>query len=247
MDDKLAVTKKLNDFFKKDEVIFREGDKGNEMYIIQSGKVEVIKDTGKEQVVLATLKPKAFFGEMALFGDPYRSATVRAAEDTKMIVINKEILDSQLQKVPEWFVSILKTLISRLRETNKRIKSRFNIGAEFSILKTIYFLMKSLEKSSNEGLSLKKACDECCNVLAISEEEFNKKLKTLMFVRLVKFSEPKDLLLIPDENMLKDFLAFLRSKSDEDEKKEEESEIFADEKSNIMFEKIYKLLSHKKL
>ena len=68
-----------------------------------------------------------------------------------------------------------------------------------------------------------------------------------MFVRLVKFSESKDLLLIPDENMLKDFMAFLRRKSDENGKEEEESEIFADEKSNIMFEKIYKLLSHKKL
>jgi len=247
MGDKLVVTKPLDDFFKKGEVIFREGDKGDEMYIIQSGKVEVIKDTGKEEVVLATLKPKAFFGEMALFGDPHRSATVRAAEDTKMIVINKEILDSQLEKVPEWFVSILKTLISRLRETNKRIKSRFKIGPEFSILKTIYFLTKSSGKSSDEGVSLKKACDECCNVLAISEEEFNKKLKTLMFVGLVKFSESKDLLLITDENMLKDFLAYLRRKSDENGKEVEKSEIFADEKSYIMFEKIYKLLSHKKL
>jgi len=247
MSDKVLVKENLKDFFKKGEVIFNEGDKGNAMYIMQSGKVDVIKKTGKEEVVLATLEPKSFFGEMALFGDPHRSATIRAAEDTKIIVITKEILDSQFENVPEWFVSMLKTLVGRLRETNKRIKFRFRIGLEFSILKTIYLYVKELKNSGSEDqhVSFKKIQAECCNLLAISENEFIEKMKSLMFVGLIKFSEPKDLIIIPDENKLKNFMAFLRDKSEKDE--EDNLDTVGPSDADVVFEKIYNLLYKKKL
>lgn len=239
----------MKDFFKKGENIVREGDTGNEMYIIQSGKVEVIKNTGKEDVVLATLEPKAFFGEMALFGDPHRSATIRAAEDTKMVVINREILDSQLEKVPEWFVSILKSLVEKLREANKSLKSRFRIGPEFSIMKAVYlFGKKSGEESGNEmTMSFKEARAECSSSLAISEEEFSAKLKKLMFVRLVKFSEPKDMLVIPDIARLKDFMTFLRNKSTHSDDGSADYVSMGSDDSKEAYEKIYKLLIGKKL
>ena len=236
----------MKDFFKKGENIFHEGDTGNEMYVIKSGKVEVIKKTGKEEIVLATLDAKVFFGEMALFGDPHRSATIRAAEDTKMIVITREILDSQLKNVPEWFVSILKTLVGRLRATNKRIKSRFAIGLDFSLLKVIVFLDKVAKEDGENELSLKKAQIDCCNVLGISEEEFKRKLKTLMFVGMVRFSEPKDRLIIPDEDKLKDFIVFMRNKSGKDEQDEEEVD-FGGGDDTAKFEKIFKLISHQKM
>ena len=51
------------------EYIFREGDTGSEVYIIQSGTVEVVKGLEDSEVVLAALKKGEFFGEMALFGD----------------------------------------------------------------------------------------------------------------------------------------------------------------------------------
>ncbi len=237
----------MKDFFKKGENVFREGEKGNEMYILQSGKVEVIKNTGKEDIVLATLEPKAFFGEMALFGDPSRSATIRASEDTKMVVITRKILDSQLEKVPEWFVSILKSLVGRLREANRSVKSRFRMGPEFSILKGIYLFGKRAgEQTGNEmTMSFKKACEECSNTLAISEKEFKAKLKKLMFVRLVRFSEPKDILMIPDAVKLKEFMTFLRNKSSESEG--EDLGAFGSDDGKEAFEKMYNLLIGKKL
>ena len=237
----------MKDFFKKGENVFREGEKGNEMYILQSGKVEVVKNTGKEDIILATLEPKAFFGEMALFGDPHRSATIRASEDTKMVVITREILDSQLEKVPEWFVSMLKSLVERLREANQSVKSRFRMGPEFSILKGVYLFGKRTgEQTGNEiSMSFKNACVECSNTLAISEDEFKAKLKKLMFVRLVRFSEPKDILMIPDVSKLKDFMTFLRNKSNESES--EDLGVLGADDTKDTFEKIYNLLIGKKL
>ncbi len=249
MSDKVLVKKKLKDFYKKGEVIFREGDIGHEMYIIKRGKVEVVKKTKKGDVVLATLEPKSFFGEMALFGDPHRSATIKAAIDTQMLVINEEILDSQLEKVPEWFVSMLRTLIERLRETNKRIKSRYKIGLEFSILKTVYFLSKYLNNSSDGDMpiSYKKVCEECCKILSLSESDFLEKMKSLMFVGMVKFNETRDIFIIPNEEKLKGFMAFLRNINTENEKGDDDLAILSEDESNVAFERIYKLLCKKKL
>ena len=86
-----------------------------------------------------------------------------------------------------------------------------------------------------------------CNILAISEEEFDNNIKMLMFVGMVKFSKPKDFLLIPDENKLKDFMAFLRNKVDETAEEGEELGITGDKESDERFEKIYNVLCRKKL
>ena len=84
------IAPKVKDFFKTGEIVFREGEDGNEMYIIQTGKVEVLKSTGDEEVVLATLEPKAFFGEMALISEKPRNASTQAAEETEAFKLNKD-------------------------------------------------------------------------------------------------------------------------------------------------------------
>jgi len=244
---KAVVVKKLRDFFKKGELIVREGEEGGEMYIIKSGKVEVVKKTGDEEVVLATLEPKAFFGEMALFGDPKRSATIRAAEDTEMLVINKEMLDSQLERVPHWFTSILKNLVDRLRAANQAIRSRFKVSFEYSVLTIINLQAKvrGEDKGSGYILELESCKRECSEVLGITEEEFMEKLKNLSFIGIVKYSEPKDQIIIPDRIKLHNFLAYLKAKctggTEEDTKA-----VVQDENMHSYFEKIYKLLFRRK-
>lgn len=77
------------------EYIFREGDTGSEVYIIQSGTVEVIKDLEDAEVILATLKKGDFFGEMALFGDNKRSASIRAKTPTALVIISEPVFRTQ--------------------------------------------------------------------------------------------------------------------------------------------------------
>jgi len=109
--------------YKKDDVIFKEGDRGNEMYIIQNGKVGLFKDAKDETVKLSVLGKNSFFGEMALFGIPHRSATARAVENSDLLVISKELFEYQIDKIPSWFVTMFKALIERLRKANEIIGS----------------------------------------------------------------------------------------------------------------------------
>lgn len=108
--------------FKKGETIFTQGDDGAEMYIIQKGAVNLTMHISADKTIpLANLGPKKFFGEMALFENPKRTATAVAVEDTELLVINKHTMKLLLSKLPPWFVTILSTTIVRLREADSKL------------------------------------------------------------------------------------------------------------------------------
>lgn len=107
--------------YKEGEIIFRENDIGSEMFIIMSGKVEISRKNNGSHVILEVLSPKSFFGEMALFAHHKRIATATALEDSSLIVITKQMLDTQLRNVPEWFVIMFKALVQRLEKADKRL------------------------------------------------------------------------------------------------------------------------------
>ena len=70
--------------FSKGAMVFREGDLGDEMYIIRSGHVEVVRSMGDGEVVLEDMHENEFFGEMSLFGEPKRGVGVRATRPTEL-------------------------------------------------------------------------------------------------------------------------------------------------------------------
>ena len=74
--------------YRAGDTVVREGDKGDEMYIVRSGKVRIFQGRGPEAVTLAVLGPGEYLGEMALLGDYTRSATATAECDTEVTVID---------------------------------------------------------------------------------------------------------------------------------------------------------------
>ncbi len=113
---------KKTETYKAGDIIFRDGESGEEMFIIQKGKVGIFKHTAAGEVQLAELSVGSFFGEMALMGNPKRSAAAKAVTDTELLVVNKELFEFQLSKIPSWFVTLFKTTIDRLRHANDMIK-----------------------------------------------------------------------------------------------------------------------------
>ena len=74
--------------FPQGTVLFREGETGREMYVIQSGKVSISKRAGESQKVLTILGAGEFFGEMSILNNKPRSASASCEEDTKLLVID---------------------------------------------------------------------------------------------------------------------------------------------------------------
>ena len=103
------------------EVLFKEGDKGEEMYLIKSGKVEISNNAGGVKKVLAELSEGSFLGEMAIVDDAPRSAAATALSEVSLLILDRAAFKAQLQENPmvEYLIS---SLVKRLRETNEQVK-----------------------------------------------------------------------------------------------------------------------------
>lgn len=98
------------------DIIFSEGEIGTEMYILQSGTVELLKEIGGETRVLATLEKGDFFGEMSVLEDLPRTASARAKTDVELVRINGATFDAMLKSNTEIAVRMMRKLSRRLRE-----------------------------------------------------------------------------------------------------------------------------------
>ncbi|HCJ67271.1 MAG TPA: hypothetical protein DHV62_08125 [Elusimicrobia bacterium] len=101
--------------FKDGEAIIKENEVGKEMYVILSGEVEVFKESEGEKTVLAILREEDIFGEMALFDNRPRSASVRAIGDVKLAVFDRETFLEQIKKNPHLALQILQKMSQRIR------------------------------------------------------------------------------------------------------------------------------------
>jgi CRP-like cAMP-binding protein len=108
--------------FKKGDVIVREGEAGVAFYIISRGTVEVVKslETASEQVV-GTLKEGTFFGEMALFDNHLRSASVRAATECECLVLTKWDFNAEMSQNSSIAIAMLGVLARRIRGLNEAL------------------------------------------------------------------------------------------------------------------------------
>jgi hypothetical protein len=104
------------------DFIFREGELGTEMYIVNEGRIEISKHVGGEDKVLAQLEKGDFFGEMAILEDLPRAASARALSDARLLMINGSTFDQMLRTNPEIAVRMMRSLSRRLRETDVMLR-----------------------------------------------------------------------------------------------------------------------------
>lgn len=103
------------------EIVFAEGQLGDEMFIIVHGCVRIERRAGGRQVTVAKLTPGSFFGEMAVLEDLPRAATAVAEETTTLIAIGRQQLRAAVEAEPELALRMLKVLSSRLRRVSTRV------------------------------------------------------------------------------------------------------------------------------
>ncbi len=100
----------------------RQGDQGAGVFVVTSGKVEVVRGAeGGRLQVLNTLGPGDFFGEMALFEGFPRSATVRCLEDTECLAMTRWDFRAELTSHAEIALAVLEAVVRRLRQADARL------------------------------------------------------------------------------------------------------------------------------
>jgi CRP-like cAMP-binding protein len=98
------------------EVIVREGEAGECMYVVQSGEVEVLTRRGEHDIPLRVLGPGAIIGEMSLFDREVRSATVRARGEARLLTVDRESFLRRVHEDPSLAFNVVRTLARRVRD-----------------------------------------------------------------------------------------------------------------------------------
>lgn len=120
---------------KKGQVLFRQNDGGDEMYLIRRGAVIVSRlVTGRVEHVIARIAAGEFFGEMSLLARTPRSATIQAETETELLVLDRTHLERLIEQSPRaaaaFFQAMVRVFIERLRASDERLDEATRWGLE---------------------------------------------------------------------------------------------------------------------
>ena len=107
--------------YEDQEVICRQGEAGNFMYVVQSGRAVVTHEDGGTESVVGNLAPGDVFGEMAIFDRQPRSATVRAMGSARILTLDKRAFLRRVHEDPTLAVRILERMSPRIRSLNEEV------------------------------------------------------------------------------------------------------------------------------
>jgi CRP-like cAMP-binding protein len=179
---------------KPGEVLFEEGALGKELFIIQEGKFGIYKDTPDGRVELAVVEQGGIIGEMSLLDNLPRSATVKALEPCKTLVINQASFEKIMQDIPVWLQSIIKIVVSRLRDANKRVDQSVLRDKERGLAHLILLLLPTLrtKKDSCAAIDYDQLTVEAFFVSRFRKKEIKKTIDVLIKRHLLTLLTEKD-------------------------------------------------------
>jgi CRP/FNR family transcriptional regulator len=104
------------------ELIFKEGEKGDNMYVLLEGAVDLKMKVERGETVLKTVDtPNDFFGEMALLDERPRSASAVAVKPTKVLIVDGPTFESMILSNGKFALKIIKVLAARIRRSNDQV------------------------------------------------------------------------------------------------------------------------------
>ncbi|HOX45241.1 MAG TPA: Crp/Fnr family transcriptional regulator [Myxococcota bacterium] len=194
-------------------VVFREGDVGNEMYVIQAGKVNITKKSRDVETVLVTLGLGAFFGEMAIINQKPRSASAVVLEDARLLVIGPKTFEAMIRGNSEIAVRMIKILAQRLQEADEQIE---NLLIKDHNSRVVHYLthMASRGKAVAGGILVQVTQEDLAVKVGLKVHEVKEVLDKLLRARLIRVDEGGGggALIIHEVNRLREFLEFLEMK-----------------------------------
>lgn len=145
------VLKQEKKLFAGGQFLMKEGEDGEEAYLITKGSVQVYRQADSySKVTLGILKEGDIVGEMALITDDKRSASVEALEDTEASVLTKDILSRNLKKMPPYIEKIMATLTRRLQTANVIIHPHLVADCSPFVLQQMCLILKDICGSKKE-------------------------------------------------------------------------------------------------
>ncbi|HEV8323429.1 MAG TPA: Crp/Fnr family transcriptional regulator [Myxococcota bacterium] len=192
-------------------VLFREGEGGNQMFVIQSGSVRISKKVRETEKVLAVLPAGEFFGEMAILNNEPRSATATVHEQAKILVIEARTFEAMVRGNSEIAVRLIKKLSRRLHEADKQIENLLLRDPTSRVVHALAYLAETRGAAIPEGIRLELGLDELADRVGLTQPEVDEVFNKLVEQGLVGVYDDGALFL-PDVQRMWEFVDFLTMK-----------------------------------
>ena len=196
--------------FAKGTVLFREGEAGKDMYVLQSGRIAISKRVRDVEKTLAVLGPGEFFGEMAIIANKPRNATASVAEDAKLLVIDSKTFEAMIRGNAEIAVRMIKKLAERLSEADAQIE---NLLMSDPASRVVHYLIQQTQLKGRPvegGVEVDLPMRELPRTLSVGDPAIRSTLDRLVRAGLI--DRNGDRLTVYDAGRLHEFLQFLEMK-----------------------------------
>lgn len=178
--------------YKKGEMIYMNGDKGDKLYVIHRGRVKITRFTssGKEQVI-RVLGPGEFMGELSIFSQSTMTDNAEALEDIDMCIIQGENLKKLVAKYPHIGFKIMEELSNRLEKAEKLIENISLHSVEKRLAKT---LLSMKDERGNVNLNMSKR--DLASLMGMSQETLSRKLTAFVELNIIKLEGHRRIIIL---------------------------------------------------
>jgi CRP/FNR family cyclic AMP-dependent transcriptional regulator len=191
-------------------VLFRDGDEGREMFVVQSGRIRISKSIRDIDKSLAMLGPGEFFGEMSILNNQPRSATATVEENAKLLVIDAKTFETMLRGNVEIAVRMIKKLASRLQETDEQIENLLLKDPTSRVVHHLMCVAARWGKATPEGIALELNLKDMASKMNLPIDQVTGGIDKIIRAKLATPTEKG--LLLTGLAQMKQFMLFLEMK-----------------------------------
>lgn len=193
--------------FQPGEVLFREGEMGEVMFVIQAGAVRITKEVGGEEKNLAVLGPGEFLGEMAILNGKPRTATATVVETTRCLVIEAKTLESMVARNAEIALRLIKKLAKRLDSADTLVEILMHRDPKARVMLALARHADAFGEPTEEGIRIRTTPEDIAREVGVDCSVADEVMARLRRLRLV--TEEPGAVVVADVGRLRDFLEFL--------------------------------------
>jgi CRP-like cAMP-binding protein len=189
-------------------VLFREGDAGHDVYVVQSGCVRLTRRIRGRDHLIADMGAGEVFGEMSILNDKPRAATATVVEDAHFLVLDPRTFEAMIKANTEIAVRIIKKLSKRLDDANAQIESLLVNDPTQPVVRALLELAVASSTPPAVGVSVAVTPSALAARAGVTEFEANAAIERM--VRASVVSQVTGGLRVPDVTRLHAFLEAVR-------------------------------------
>ncbi|MFI5301713.1 MAG: Crp/Fnr family transcriptional regulator [Polyangiales bacterium] len=192
-------------------VVFRDGDAGDEMFVIQSGQVRISKKIAQGERVIAVLGAGEFFGEMAILNGRPRNATATVTEDgpAHLLAIDSRRFEQMIAHNREITLRLIKKLAARLDSADSLIEILMERDPRARVMRAIARHAESFGEAIASGQRVAIGVTDLAALVNVDVATTEQVVARLQRVRIVSIEPDGHAMILHDVDRLLDFLEFL--------------------------------------